>query len=112
MHDGTLGGVLDSLGLGVRERTREDAEKQLAEAERGKVKINYIPPALYKVPKKTDPLTPSFTREKDSSGVDVLTVQRLLGHRSVSTTMRYFHLSQAHMAVVRSPLDLLDVDRP
>ena len=46
------------------------------------------------------------------SGVDVLTVQRLLGHRSVSTTMRYFHLSQARMTVVRSPLDLLDALRP
>ena len=46
------------------------------------------------------------------SGVDVLTVQRLLGHRSVSTTMRYFHLSQARLAVVRSPLDLLDGLRP
>ena len=46
------------------------------------------------------------------SGADVLTVQRLLGHRSVSTTMRYFHLSQARMAIVRSPLDLLDTMRP
>ncbi len=45
-------------------------------------------------------------------GVDVLTVQRLLGHRSVSTTMRYFHLSQARIAIVRSPLDLLDGLRP
>lgn len=42
------------------------------------------------------------------SGVDVLTVQRMLGHRSVSTTMRYFHLSQARVSIVRSPLDLLD----
>ena len=46
------------------------------------------------------------------AGVDVLTVQRLLGHRSVSTTMRYFHLSQARMTIVRSPLDLLDGLRP
>jgi len=46
------------------------------------------------------------------SGVDVLTVQRLLGHRSVSTTMRYFHLSQARVSIVRSPLDLLDALRP
>lgn len=45
------------------------------------------------------------------SGVDVLTVQRLLGHRSVSTTMRYFHLSQARVSIVRSPLDLLDALR-
>lgn len=46
------------------------------------------------------------------SGESVLTVQQLLGHRSVSTTMRYFHLSQARMTVVRSPLDLLDGLRP
>jgi site-specific recombinase XerD len=43
------------------------------------------------------------------SGADVPTVQRLLGHRSVSSTMRYFHLSQARLAAIRSPLDLLDV---
>jgi site-specific recombinase XerD len=46
------------------------------------------------------------------AGESVLTVQRMLGHRSVSTTMRYFHLSQARMKVVPSPLDLLDGPRP
>jgi integrase/recombinase XerD len=46
------------------------------------------------------------------TGESVLTVQQMLGHRSVSTTMRYFHLSQARMKVVRSPLDLLDPLRP
>jgi integrase/recombinase XerD len=46
------------------------------------------------------------------AGESVLTVQQMLGHRSVSTTMRYFHLSQARMKVVRSPLDLLDPLRP
>ena len=42
------------------------------------------------------------------SGADVPTVQRLLGHRSVSTTMRYFHLNQGRLAAMLSPLDLLD----
>jgi len=50
----------------------------------------------------------AFATHLIESGADVPTVQRLLGHRSVSTTMRYFHLSQARLATIRSPLDLLD----
>ena len=51
----------------------------------------------------------AFATHLIESGADVPTVQRFLGHRSVSTTMRYFHLSQARLATIRSPLDLLDV---
>jgi site-specific recombinase XerD len=50
----------------------------------------------------------AFATHLIESGADVPTVQRLLGHRSVSTTMRYFHLSQSRLATIRSPLDLLD----
>ncbi|NNK49418.1 MAG: tyrosine-type recombinase/integrase [Gemmatimonadetes bacterium] len=50
----------------------------------------------------------AFATHLIESGADVPTVQRLLGHRSVSTTMRYFHLSQARLSAIRSPLDLLD----
>jgi site-specific recombinase XerD len=53
----------------------------------------------------------AFATHLIESGADVPTVQRLLGHRSVSTTMRYFHLSQARLAAIRSPLDLLDGPR-
>jgi site-specific recombinase XerD len=53
----------------------------------------------------------AFATHLIESGADVPTVQRLLGHRSVSTTMRYFHLSQARLAMIRSPLDLLDAPR-
>ncbi|MGH7164193.1 MAG: tyrosine-type recombinase/integrase, partial [Nitrospiraceae bacterium] len=42
------------------------------------------------------------------AGVDLATVQHLLGHRHLSTTMRYFHLSQGRMVTTRSPLDLPD----
>lgn len=51
----------------------------------------------------------AFATHLIETGADVPTVQRLLGHRSVSTTMRYFHLSQARLATLRSPLDLLEV---
>lgn len=50
----------------------------------------------------------AFATHLIESGSDVPTVQHLLGHRSVSTTMRYFHLSQTRLARMRSPLDLLD----
>ena len=40
------------------------------------------------------------------AGTDLHTVQRLLGHRQISTTMRYFHLSQRRVLGTRSPLDL------
>lgn len=41
------------------------------------------------------------------AGVDVHTIQRLLGHHHVGTTMRYFHLAQTHLTGTTSPLELL-----
>ena len=42
------------------------------------------------------------------SGVDIHTIQRLLGHGHVSTTMRYFHLARQRLTGTTSPLELLD----
>ena len=42
------------------------------------------------------------------SGVDIHTIQRLLGHSHVSTTMRYFHLAHHKLTGTTSPLELLD----
>lgn len=44
------------------------------------------------------------------SGVDIHTIQRLLGHNHVSTTMRYFHLAHHKLTGTASPLELLDTD--
>lgn len=45
------------------------------------------------------------------SGVDIHTIQRLLGHGHVSTTMRYFHLAHHKLTGTPSPLELLDPPR-
>jgi site-specific recombinase XerD len=45
------------------------------------------------------------------AGVDLLTISRLLGHRSFSTTLIYLHVRRPHLASVPSPLDWLPVNQ-
>lgn len=49
----------------------------------------------------------SFATHLLEAGVDPRTVQVLLGHNSLNTTMRYLHVTRNHALSVRSPLDLL-----
>lgn len=43
------------------------------------------------------------------AGVDLPTLQQLLGHGHISTTMRYLHLAHSHVTGATSPLELLDL---
>jgi site-specific recombinase XerD len=43
------------------------------------------------------------------SGVDILTISRLLGHASFATTMIYLHVRRTHFDSVPSPLDMLPI---
>ena len=49
----------------------------------------------------------SFATHLMESGVNVRTIQALLGHRSLGTTERYTHVAGAYLRQTQSPLDAL-----
>lgn len=54
----------------------------------------------------------SFATQLLESGVNVRTIQALLGHRSLETTQRYTHVAGDYLKLTRSPLDSLREAKP
>ena len=53
----------------------------------------------------------SFATHLLEAGVDPLSLQRLLGHSSLSTTTTYLHVRQERLDQISSALDLIDFSR-
>ena len=52
----------------------------------------------------------SFATHHLEAGTDILTIQRLLGHAHLQSTLVYLHVSRRHISSVPSPLERLGVD--
>ncbi len=67
--------------------------------------------ALARINKPVSPhtLRHSYATGLLEAGVDLLTIGRLLGHKSFTTTMIYLHVRRPHLESVPSPLDWLPV---
>jgi site-specific recombinase XerD len=49
----------------------------------------------------------AFATHLLEAGVDLHTIQRLLGHKSITTTTRYWHLTHATLTTQAARLELL-----
>jgi integrase/recombinase XerD len=50
----------------------------------------------------------AFATHLLEAGVDIHTIQRLMGHGHISSTLRYFQLARKHLTGTPSPLELLE----
>ena len=66
---------------------------------------NAVMKAGIKKPASIHTLRHSFATHLLENGYDIRTIQELLGHKNLQTTMIYTHVASKNILGVRSPLD-------
>lgn len=54
----------------------------------------------------------SYATHQLEAGVELKTLQDLLGHEDLATTSLYLHLSKKHLQAVTTPLDRINIQGP
>ena len=99
--------VFSAAKLCPHPRTGKHARHHLHEASMQRQFKDAVRKADIAKPASCHSLRHSFATSLLQSGTDIRTVQDLMGHASVETTMIYLHLLERPGAGARSPLDLI-----
>ncbi|RME00041.1 MAG: integron integrase, partial [Calditrichaeota bacterium] len=99
--------VFPSKSLSVDPRTHTVRRHHLDPSSLQKAFKTAVKNAGIAKPATVHSLRHSFATHLLEAGVDIRTVQELLGHQNLKTTMIYTHVMEKNTDTLRSPLDRL-----